>query len=81
MSEIWLALEWRAIGDNNLYIIWNDHSAGGKHDILLAKSTDGGNSFGKVINVSHNLGFSMYPAIAASPLSKNVLYTTWEDNR
>jgi signal peptidase I len=26
-----------AIGDNNLYIIWNDHSAGGKHDILLAR--------------------------------------------
>ena len=37
MSEIWLALEWRAIGDNNLYIIWNDHSAGGKHDILLER--------------------------------------------
>jgi signal peptidase I len=68
-----------AIGDN-LYIIWNDHSAEGKYDILLAKSTDGGNTFGKVINVSHNLGFSINPAIAASPLSKNVLYTTWEDN-
>jgi signal peptidase I len=69
------------IGDNNnLYVIWNDYSAGGKYDIMLAKSTDGGNNFGKAINVSHNLGYSIYPAIAASPLSKNVLYTTWEDN-
>jgi signal peptidase I len=68
-----------AVGDNNLYVTWNDYLAG-KHDILLAKSTDGGNSFGKVINVSHNRGFSMYPAIAASPLSKNDLYIAWDDN-
>jgi hypothetical protein len=49
----------------------HDYSiGGGKYDILLAKSSDGGNSFGKTINVSHNLGFSFYPAIATSPLSK-----------
>ena len=52
----------------------------GKHDILLAKSTDGGNSFGKTINVSHNREFSMYPVVAPSPRSKNDLYMAWEDN-
>ena len=52
----------------------------GKHDILLAKSTDGGNSFGKTINVSHNRGFSLAPVVAASPLSKNDLYIAWDDN-
>jgi hypothetical protein len=67
-----------AVGDN-LYVTWNDYLAG-KHDILLAKSTDGGNSFGKTINVSHNRGFSMYPVVAASPLSKNDLYIAWDDN-
>ena len=68
-----------AVDDNNLYVTWNDYLAG-KHDILLAKSTDGGNSFGKTINVSHNRGFSMYPVVAASPRSKNDLYMAWEDN-
>ena len=66
------------IGDNNLYVTWNDYFAG-KYDILLAKNTDGGNSFGKTINVSHNRGFSVFPVIAASPLSKNDLYMAWED--
>ena len=68
-----------AVGNNNLYVTWNDYLAG-KHDILLAKSTDGGNSFGKTINVSHNRGFSLAPVVAASPLSKNDLYIAWDDN-
>jgi signal peptidase I len=67
-----------ATGDN-LYVTWNDYLAG-KHDILLAKSTDGGNSFGKTINVSHNRGFSLAPVVAASPSNKNDLYIAWDDN-
>jgi signal peptidase I len=66
-----------AIGDNNnLYIIWNDYSARGKYDIMLAKSTDGGNSFGKSINLSDDkTGISGFPNIAVS--TNNTIYVSW----
>jgi hypothetical protein len=65
-----------AVGDNNLYVTWDNYLAG-KHDILLAKSTDCGNSFGKVVDISKNLGASGRPSISA--YNGNV-YVVWNDN-
>ena len=43
----------------------------------ICKSTDGGNSFGKILNISSNLGFSDSPSISA--YNSNV-YVVWDDN-
>jgi hypothetical protein len=68
---------------NNVYIVWqenqpsrvNDNSV--NYDIFARKSVDGGLTFGKIINLSNNTGFSEHPQIAAS--GDNV-YVAWIDN-
>ena len=44
----------------------------------ILQSTDGGNSFGKSINLSKNTGRSVFPNIAVS--TNNTLYVSWTDN-
>lgn len=58
---------------NNVYAIWMDNTSG-NYDIFFAKSTDGGTTFEKPINISHLQGDSGYPQFA---VWKNNIYVTW----
>ena len=56
-------------------------------DILFTKSTDNGNSFGKIINLSSNTGASFNPQISISTdereggsNSSNTVYVAWQDD-
>lgn len=65
---------------NNVYVVWQDNMFGQNrlnYDILLKSSTDGGQTFGKIINLSNNSGFSEHPQIAVN--GSNV-YVVWADN-
>src|SRR5215208_3533842 len=46
------------------------------YDIYMKKSTDGGSTFSKEINLSKNPGFSEHPQIA---ISENNVYVAWID--
>ena len=59
-----------------MYVVWRDNTPG-NYDILYRRSTDGGASFGRTVNLSNNDGHSDLPAIAAS--GSNV-YVVWFDN-
>ena len=50
---------------NIVYVVWTDESKG-NGDILFKRSTDGGKSFDKTINLSNNNGESSEPRIAKS---------------
>jgi hypothetical protein len=64
-----------AIVENNVYVVWHD-ATDGNFDIFYRRSTDGGATFGPIINLSDNQGISNHPAIAVS--SDNV-YVVWHD--
>jgi hypothetical protein len=67
-----------AVAGNNVYIIWQDFLRPTNQEILIKKSTDGGNTFTDTsTNISNNKGTSECPSIA---ISKNIIYTMWEDN-
>ncbi|WP_458718687.1 sialidase family protein [Candidatus Nitrosocosmicus sp. R] len=59
-------------GGNSLhvYIIWHDSSEG----IVLRKSDDGGNTFGKALSLSENNPFAFFPKIATKG---NNIYAIW----
>jgi len=63
--------------NGNVYVVWHDNSTS-NYEVYFAKSTDGGNSFGKSINLSNNAGRSVFPNIAVS--TNNTLYVSWKDN-
>ena len=54
-------------------VVWMDNTQG-NYDILFAKSTDGGLTFSKPVNISKNLQDSGYPEFI---LSGNNVYVTW----
>jgi hypothetical protein len=60
---------------NNLYVIYSDNTTG-NYEIYFRKSTDGGNSFTKAINLSNDTGLSDFPEISASG---NSVYVVWVD--
>jgi hypothetical protein len=62
--------------NGNVYVVWNDNSTS-NYEVYFAKSTDGGNSFGKSINLSNNAWMSVFPNIAVS--TNNTLYVSWTD--
>jgi len=67
------------VSGNIVYVVWEDKSTG-NGDILFKRSTDGGKSFDKTINLSNNNGESTGftgPQIAKS--GSNV-YVVWEDD-
>ena len=47
------------------------------NDILYRRSTNGGATFGPIINLSNNAGFSGFPAIA---ILGNNLHVVWQDD-
>ena len=65
---------------NNVYMVWQDNMFGHNrmnYDILLKTSTDGGQTFGEVVNLSNNSGFSEHPQIAVNDTN---IYIVWADN-
>ena len=64
-----------AASGSNVYVVWHDLSPG-KREVLFRASTDNGDTFDNVINISENLADSLDPQIAAS--GSNV-YVVWHD--
>lgn len=78
---------------NNTYVVWEEETASdtttitdngesssqgsANYDIFFKKSTDGGLTFSKPINISDNTGFSEHPQIA---VSGNNVYLVWTDD-
>jgi S1-C subfamily serine protease len=62
---------------NNVYIVWADNSRR-NFDIFFAKSTNGGHSFTKPMNLSNDPGISYQPKIATD--GNNGVYILWTDN-
>ena len=60
-----------------MYVVWHDNITS-NYEVYFAKRTDGGNRFGKSINLSNNAGLSVFPKIAVS--TNNTLYVSWTDN-
>ena len=60
---------------NNVYVVWTDKTTGGG-DIYFRTSTDGGATFGTIINLSNDAHLSYLPQIATS--GSNV-YVVWND--
>jgi hypothetical protein len=61
-------------------MVWQDNMFGHNrmnYDILLKTSTDGGQTFGEVVNLSNNSGFSEHPQIAVNGTN---VYIVWADN-
>ena len=63
------------VNGNNIYAIWMDDSSG-NYDILFSKSTDGGQTFAKPVNVSETKQDSGYPQLA---VVGNNVYVTWTE--
>lgn len=63
-----------AVSGNNVFAVWNDNSTG-KYGILVAKSTDGGLTFGTPVDVSRNIGTSSSPQFA---VTGNDVYVVWQ---
>ena len=66
---------------NNVYVVWQDNMFGHNrmnYDILLKTSTDGGQTFGEVVNLSNNTADSYNQEISVS--GDNV-YITWLDSQ
>ena len=61
------------VSKDNVYAVWMDNTAG-IFDILFAKSTDGGKSFGTPVNISRQTTDSGYPQFA---VNGNNVYVTW----
>jgi hypothetical protein len=64
------------IYEKNVYLVWDDDSPGNA-DILFTKSSDGGKTFGKPLNLSNNIRGSFDPVLA---ISKNDIYVAWDDD-
>jgi hypothetical protein len=58
-----------AVSGNNVYVTWDDDSSG-NDEILYTRSTDGGATFARSVNLSNNVGGSTFPAIAVSGNSR-----------
>ena len=64
-----------AADGSNVYVVWSDNSPG-TFDILFARSTDGGATFGSPVNLSGGVGFSFQPKIITSGSNIFVIWGT-----
>jgi len=63
---------------SEIYVAWDDQTtAGGIDDTFFTSSNNGGLSFGSVLNLSNNSGYSTNPTVAASG---NDVYVVWQDD-
>jgi hypothetical protein len=65
-----------AVSGNEVYVVWSDGTPD-NHDILLKKSTNGGASFGSIINLSDELGG--YSEQASVAVNGNIVYIVWRE--
>ena len=66
--------------ENKVFVVWQDNLFGQNrmnYDILLKTSNDSGQTFGDVVNLSNNTGFSEHPQMA---VKGNNVYIVWADN-
>jgi N,N-dimethylformamidase beta subunit-like, C-terminal len=63
-----------ATAGTNVYVTWIDDSSGNR-DLFFRRSTDNGNTFGRIINLSNSTGSISEPQL--SVYGSNV-YVTWE---
>jgi hypothetical protein len=61
---------------NNLYVVW-ENTPENNGQIFFSKSTDGGDTFSRPINLGNNTGFFGYPEIAVS--KSNYVYAVWHN--
>ncbi len=61
---------------NNVYFLWTDSSVG-KNQVFFRKSTDYGNTFGKIVNLSNSTGQAGIERIISGGGS---VYVAWRDN-
>ena len=67
-----------AVNGKNVYVIWQDFLRPNNQEILIKKSSDGGETFTDTsTNISNNKGTSECPSIS---ISQDVVYTLWEDD-
>ena len=71
--------EFSVNNSSSLYTVWQNQARNNKtHDIFLKRSTDGGASFGNMINLSNDIGYSTDPHIASA--NDGSSYIVWTDN-
>ena len=66
--------------ENKVFVVWEDNLFGHNrmnYDILLKTSNDGGQTFGDVVNLSNNTGFSEHPQMA---VNGNNVHIVWADD-
>lgn len=67
-----------AVTESNVYVVWNEQGSDiGTFDVFFRKSSNGGETFGPIKNISHNSGDSSFPSIAS--LGTRV-YLAWDDD-
>jgi hypothetical protein len=71
--------EFSVNGSSSVYAVWQNQARNNKtHDIFLKRSTDGGASFGNIINLSNKTGYSTDPDIASA--NDGSAYIVWTDD-
>lgn len=65
-----------AASGNTVYVVWQEHVGGQNMEVFLARSGDGGVTFGDPVNVSQSTDSSGNPKIA---VSGNFVYIVWEE--
>ena len=64
---------------SSVYTVWQNQASNNTiHDIFFRGSTDGGASFGNIINLSNNQGDSTNPDIVSA--NDGRAYAVWTDN-
>ena len=64
--------------NNNVYVVWTNNFQEKYGQVFLTRSTDNGNTFGNIVNLSNNSGSSVNPQIAVS--QNNNVYVVWTNN-
>jgi len=70
---------------NDIYIVWSEYATNGNEEIRLRRSTDGGNMFDNITNltINNNSGnnqLAQHPEIALSKIVNNNVYVVWDAN-
>ena len=62
---------------NATYVVWNQMTDSGTHEIFFTRSLDGGTEFNEPVNVSNNAGDSLGPQIS---VFNGTVYIVWSDD-
>jgi hypothetical protein len=65
-----------AANGNNVYVVWYDEiNPSEPEEILYRQSSDGGSTFGDIVNISNTPGQSLIPSVAADEGSVYIVWT------